>query len=132
MLNRTRDRRRVTRTPLTRMAQGWDQVIPGPGPRPPARGRPVITPRRALVPEDLDGAKRRRRTVRQGPAASKEEGQHRVIAEFDGDLHAMAAEILRCRHGLAQIADAIDWMQAGRTVYYNGSRTVLAAEAGPR
>jgi hypothetical protein len=36
-----------------------------------------------------------------------------VIAKFNNDPQAMAAEILRCRHGLAQVADAIDWMQAG-------------------
>jgi hypothetical protein len=36
-----------------------------------------------------------------------------VIAEFAGDPHAMAAAILRHRHGLAQVAEAIDWMKSG-------------------
>jgi hypothetical protein len=45
----------------------------------------------------------------------QEEQQHRdaVIAEFHGDPQAMATEILRTRHGLAQIADAVEWMREG-------------------
>jgi hypothetical protein len=41
------------------------------------------------------------------------QNQDQVIAEFGGDLRAIADEILRLRRGLAQIADAIDWMKAG-------------------
>jgi hypothetical protein len=37
----------------------------------------------------------------------------RVIAEFNGDLQAMATEILYYRFSLAQVADALAWMQAG-------------------
>jgi hypothetical protein len=40
----------------------------------------------------------------------EQERRAQVIAEFNGDPQAMATEILRCRHGLAQIADAIGWM----------------------
>jgi hypothetical protein len=41
------------------------------------------------------------------------ERRDQVIAEFGGDPQAMAAEILRCRHGLAQVSDALKWMQTG-------------------
>jgi hypothetical protein len=37
----------------------------------------------------------------------EQERRDQVIAEFNGDLQAMATEILRYRHGVAQIADAI-------------------------
>jgi 3-deoxy-D-arabino-heptulosonate 7-phosphate (DAHP) synthase class II len=43
----------------------------------------------------------------------EQERRDRVIAEFGGDPHALAAEILRYRRGLAQVADGIAWMQAG-------------------
>jgi hypothetical protein len=46
----------------------------------------------------------------------KQEQQERldhVVAEFNGDLHAMAKEILRYRHAVKQMADAIGWMQTG-------------------
>jgi hypothetical protein len=45
----------------------------------------------------------------------QEEQQRRdqVVAEFGGDLNAMADEILRYRHGLAQVAEAIGWMKSG-------------------
>jgi hypothetical protein len=36
-----------------------------------------------------------------------------VVAEFAGDTSAMAAEILRHRPGLGQLAQAIEWMQSG-------------------
>jgi hypothetical protein len=41
-----------------------------------------------------------------------------VIAEFTAEdpeatLQVMAAEILRYRHGMARVADAIAWIQAG-------------------
>ena len=36
-----------------------------------------------------------------------------VIAEFAGDTDAMAAEILRYRHVLNQLADVVTWAQAG-------------------
>jgi hypothetical protein len=36
-----------------------------------------------------------------------------VVAEFHGDLQAMATEILRLRRGVAQIADGIQWLRAG-------------------
>src|SRR5262249_15306910 len=45
----------------------------------------------------------------------QEERQRRnqVIAEFGADPQAMADEILRYRHGLKQLADAVDLMQRG-------------------
>jgi hypothetical protein len=48
-------------------------------------------------------------------ARDREEARRRdqVIAEFDGDLRALADEILRLRHGMTQLADAIDWMKKG-------------------
>jgi hypothetical protein len=36
-----------------------------------------------------------------------------VIVEFAGDPHAMAAEILRHRHGLAQLGMAVEWAKQG-------------------
>jgi hypothetical protein len=42
-----------------------------------------------------------------------QERRHQVIAEFNGDLQAMAAQILRYRHGVAQMAGAINWLQQG-------------------
>lgn len=47
---------------------------------------------------------------------SLEEQQRRdaVIAEFDGDARSMAAEIIRLRHGVGQLADAIGWIKDGR------------------
>jgi hypothetical protein len=36
-----------------------------------------------------------------------------VLAEFGGNPWGMADEILRLRHGLAQLADAIEWMKKG-------------------
>jgi hypothetical protein len=41
------------------------------------------------------------------------ECRDRVIAEFNGDPQAMATEILRYRHGVTQLADAIEWMRQG-------------------
>ena len=48
-------------------------------------------------------------------ARDREEARRRdqVIAEFDGDLRALADEILRLRHGMTQLADAIEWMKKG-------------------
>jgi hypothetical protein len=43
----------------------------------------------------------------------EQERRDRVIAEFDGDMQAMATGILYCRRSVAQVADAIDWMRAG-------------------
>jgi hypothetical protein len=43
----------------------------------------------------------------------EQERRDRVIAEFNGDPQAMAAEILRYRRDLAQMAEAIDWMKQG-------------------
>jgi hypothetical protein len=36
-----------------------------------------------------------------------------VIADFGGDLHAMAEEILRYRRAAMQFGAAIDWVRAG-------------------
>jgi hypothetical protein len=36
-----------------------------------------------------------------------------VIGEFGGDSQAMADEILRLRHGVRQISDAVDLIQRG-------------------
>jgi hypothetical protein len=48
-------------------------------------------------------------------ARDREEAQRRdrVLAEFGGNPWGMADEILRLRHGLAQLADAIEWMKKG-------------------
>ena len=40
-----------------------------------------------------------------------------VLAEFGGNLQAMADEILRYRRGLVQLADAIDLLQRGAPVF---------------
>jgi hypothetical protein len=36
-----------------------------------------------------------------------------VLAEFGDDSWRMADEILRLRHGLAQLAEALEWMKKG-------------------
>jgi hypothetical protein len=50
---------------------------------------------------------------RQQRECEDQAGRDRVISEFNGDLQAMADEILRCRHDVAQVAEAIDWLQKG-------------------
>jgi hypothetical protein len=49
-------------------------------------------------------------------ARELEQQQHRdeVIGEFSGDARAMAAEILRYRHAIEQLADAVSWIKDGR------------------
>jgi hypothetical protein len=44
-----------------------------------------------------------------------EEQQRRdaVIAEFNGDLQALANEIVHYRHCVRQLADAVEWTKAG-------------------
>jgi hypothetical protein len=61
---------------------------------------------------------RQQRTLRLAEFArqheqEEQERRDRVIAEFNSDLQAMATEILRYRHAVVQIADAVSWMQAG-------------------
>jgi hypothetical protein len=53
-----------------------------------------------------------------------EEHQRResVIAEFDHDLTAMAAEILRYRHAIVQLADAVRWTWTGAPFIAMGPR----------
>jgi len=46
-------------------------------------------------------------------AEEDRQNQDRVIVEFGGDPRAMADEILRLRHGLARLAEAISLMQQG-------------------
>jgi len=43
----------------------------------------------------------------------QERQRDQVLAEFGDDSWRMADEILRLRHGLAQLAEAIDWMKKG-------------------
>ena len=46
----------------------------------------------------------------------REQEEHRrdqVTVEFGGNPQAMADEILRLRYGLAQVAEAINWMKLG-------------------
>jgi hypothetical protein len=50
----------------------------------------------------------------------EQERRDRVIAEFDGDPQAMATEILRYRHGVTQLTDAIEWMRQGAPVISMG------------
>jgi hypothetical protein len=48
---------------------------------------------------------------------SKREEQERldrIVAEFDGDPRAMAAEILQYRRATMQIVDALEWRAQGR------------------
>jgi hypothetical protein len=57
-----------------------------------------------------------------------------VITEFDaGDpeatLHAMATEILKYRRAVRLLAQAIGWVDAGRAVRADCSRSSLASEA---
>ena len=50
------------------------------------------------------------RRVEHKQARDREEAQRRdqVLTEFGGEPQALAEEILRLRHGLAQLADAIE------------------------
>jgi hypothetical protein len=56
----------------------------------------------------------------------------RVVAEFGGDPNGMAEAIMRYRHALKQLADAIDWIRRGAPVTvvppgpYTGSDTPAA------
>jgi hypothetical protein len=43
----------------------------------------------------------------------EQQRRDRVIAEFGGDPQAMADEVLRLRHGMAQLGRAIDWLKRG-------------------
>jgi hypothetical protein len=43
----------------------------------------------------------------------EQRARDQVLAEFGGDPWGMVDEILRLRHGLAQLADAIEWMKEG-------------------
>jgi hypothetical protein len=45
--------------------------------------------------------------------AQQERRRDQVLAEFGDDSWRMADEILRLRAGLAQLAEAIDWMKKG-------------------
>jgi len=51
--------------------------------------------------------------LRQQREREEQRQRDQVIAEFGGDMHAMAAEMVRLRRGLAQVAEAIDWMKRG-------------------
>jgi hypothetical protein len=53
-----------------------------------------------------------------------------VIAEFAGDPHAMAVEILRHRHGPAQVAKAISWMKLSAPIILPGSTTYFRRQSG--
>jgi len=46
-------------------------------------------------------------------AEEDRQNQDRILAEFGDDPRAMADEILRLRHGLARLAEAISLMQQG-------------------
>jgi hypothetical protein len=50
-------------------------------------------------------------------AQERAQNQDQIIAEFDGNLRAMADEILRLRHGVTQIAAAVDLMQRGAPIF---------------
>src|SRR5262249_61302145 len=50
-------------------------------------------------------------------AEEDRQNQDRVIAEFGGDMQAMAAEVLRLRHGLARLAEAIRLIQRGAPLF---------------
>ena len=45
--------------------------------------------------------------------AQQEQRRDQVLAEFGDDSWRMADEILRLRHGLAQLASGIDWLKRG-------------------
>jgi hypothetical protein len=75
-------------------------------------------------PTFAEPARRHRQTAAERRAESfaectrrrKHEEQLRrdfVIAEFNGDILAMADEILRYRHGLNQVTDALEWIRQG-------------------
>jgi hypothetical protein len=69
----------------------------------------------------ISAAEKRRGKLAESLCQRKRDEQRRrmdVIAEFEATdaaatLQAMAAEILRYRRTLAQLADAIEWAQAG-------------------
>jgi hypothetical protein len=63
------------------------------------RARDRLVQRRAEYSEEREREEERRR--------------NQVLAEFGDDSWRMADEILRLRHGLAQLADAIGWMKSG-------------------
>jgi len=44
---------------------------------------------------------------------AEQQCREKVIAEFSGDLQAMADEILRFQSGLAQLGGAVDWLKRG-------------------
>jgi hypothetical protein len=56
--------------------------------------------------------------ARRGMEQKERQQRDAVIAEFTAEdpeatLQVMAAEILRYRHGMARVADAIAWIQGG-------------------
>ena len=74
------------------------------------RGRHNIDPMRATAAE-----RRARQFIEHARQRESEEQarRDRVIAEFNGDLQALAAEVLRHRHGVDQLARALNWVQRG-------------------
>jgi hypothetical protein len=73
-------------------------------------GRPPIGKTAMTAAE---GVQRRRLAARLEREREEQERRDRVVAQFNSDLHAMAVEILRYRHAVTQMTDAIHWMQAG-------------------
>jgi hypothetical protein len=63
----------------------------------------------------------------EGGAAARggDRGIHRRDTEVT--MHAMAAEILRYRHAMIQVADAVAWAQAGAAIRNARSWPALAA-----
>jgi hypothetical protein len=60
-----------------------------------------------------DQAAQNRATYRQQREEQEQRRRDEVVAEFGGSLERMADEILRCRHAVKQLADAVGWMQKG-------------------
>jgi hypothetical protein len=51
--------------------------------------------------------------LRQQREQEEQRDRDQVVAEFGADPQRLADEILRHRHGLAQVAEAIEWMKKG-------------------
>jgi hypothetical protein len=50
---------------------------------------------------------------RQQRELKEQQCREAIIAEFSGNMNALADEILRYRRCIAQLADAVDWTKTG-------------------
>ena len=70
----------------------------------------------------------RRDEYEQDSAAAARGGDRGIhCRDTEATMHAMAAEILRYRHAMIQVADAVAWAQAGAAIRNARSWPALAA-----